>query len=208
MDAHTGKTLRVSDPQRCALTFAHTGVLYYRADSFGQGYYGEQDCPPVRIHWQTFEAIERRGWVVREPAGDLSLRNSTVTILAYVLTDEGRAALGVELDEAPDEAGQDEAPDSVDVADVWVGMATARGWVDYVSRFEDGAVIVYFRPFDRSAMTCSAWPPGERLTLVPCPHVRGWSNPAECAKCGAAIAEDHDSAGRRALSGMGGGGAA
>ncbi|KEZ34846.1 hypothetical protein [Frankia sp. CeD] len=186
MDAHTSKALRLSDPQRRALTFAHTGVLYYRADSFGHGYYGERDCAPVRIRWNTFEAIERRGWVVRDPAGDLSLHGGTVTILAYVVTDAGRTVLGVERDDAPggEKAPQDEAPVTVDVADVRLGMPTALGWVDYVSPLDDGGAIVYYLPFDLSAKTCRAWPPGTRLMLVPCPHIPNVLDRSRCAKCG------------------------
>ncbi len=186
MDAHTSKAPRLSDPQRRALTFAHAGVLYYRADSFGHGYYGERDGAPVRIPGNTFEAIERRRWVVREPAGDLSLHGGTVTILAYVLTNAGRSVLGVERDEAPDrgEAPPDEAPAEVDVADVRVGMATQLGWVDFVSRLDDGGAIVYYLPFDRSVKICRAWLAGTRLTLVPCPHLPSVFDHLRCAKCG------------------------
>ncbi|EYT91875.1 hypothetical protein ThrDRAFT_02520 [Frankia casuarinae] len=186
MDAHASKAPRLSDPQRRALTFAHAGVLYYRADSFGHGYYGERDSGPVRVAGNTFEAIERRGWVVREPAGDLSLHGGTVTILAYVLTEAGRTVLGVEPGEALDRAmaPDDDGPVTVDVADVRVGMAMPLGWVDYVSRLDEGGAIVYYRPFDRSALTCRAWPPGQRLPLVPCPHLPTIFDQSRCAKCG------------------------
>lgn len=184
MDAHTSKAPRLSDPQRRALTFAHAGVLYYRADSFGHGYYGERDCAPVRIRWNTFEAIERRGWVVREPAGDLSLHGGTVTIFAYVLTDAGRTVLGVEPDDAPGRENAPQAPVTVDVADVRLGMSTSLGWVDYISRLDDGGAILYYLPFDLSAKTCRAWPAGKRLTLVPCPHIPNIFDHCHCAKCG------------------------
>ncbi|EYT89874.1 hypothetical protein ThrDRAFT_04515 [Frankia casuarinae] len=33
-------------------------------------------------------------------------------------------------------------------------------------------------------LTCRAWPRGERLTLVPCPHVPSYFDRSHCAKCG------------------------
>jgi hypothetical protein len=201
----------LSDPQRFALTCAADGVYYYRADSFGHGTFAECSAAGVartRVHYRTAEALEARGLVERDPRGDLSLLNGTVTILAYRITSAGLEAIGRtgELDAHADERDEDTATDAVPVADahevdevdehvspvvladVAVGMATPLGWVDYVSRHQDGGGVVYFLPFDRSAKTCRAYDPGARVELAECPHVPNILDASACAKCSAALA--------------------
>ncbi|ETA00595.1 hypothetical protein CcI156_19355 [Frankia sp. CcI156] len=179
MDAHTSKAPRLSDPQRRALTLVHEGTVFYRADSFGHGYFSARGASEIKLNARTIDSLVRHGLIVEVPDRFRDLRGGLVRIRPYRLTGAGRTALGL-VEEAP----SGDVPATVDVADVEVGMATSLGWVDYVSRLDGGGAIVYYRPFDRSALTCRAWPAGERLTLVSCPHVPNFFDRSRCAKCG------------------------
>ncbi|TFE24038.1 MarR family transcriptional regulator [Frankia sp. B2] len=179
MDAHTSKALRLSDPQRRALRVVRKGSVSYRADSVGHGYFSARGASEITLNARTIDSLVRQGLIVEVPDQFRDLRGGLVRIRPYRLTDAGRTALGL-VHEAP----QADAPATVDVADVRVGMATPLGWVDYISPLDHGGAIVYYRPFDRSALTCRAWPRGERLTLVPCPHVPSYFDRSHCAKCG------------------------
>jgi hypothetical protein len=179
MDAHTRKAPRLSDPQRGALTLVHQGSVFYRADRFGHGYFSARGASEITLNARTIDSLIGHGLIVEDLDRFRELRGGLVRVRPYRLTDAGRTALGL-VEQAP----RGDVPATVDVANIRVGMATPLGWVDYVSPLDDGGAIIYYRPFDRSALTCRVWPAGERLTLVPCPHISSFIDRSRCAKCG------------------------